>query len=359
MKVTFRQGMIRRSTVLSAPNFLQKTTMAGTSIDLIATLQPTVITFAHYDSNYIVEETKDVSKAWGGASSADPEVNNAALSPSATQYLYWDIDFNTATLRRGWTSLYPIVSSVAPVNPVNDQHWFDTANTVMMVFRKNSPTDPGKWLPKIRVFAATYNSSAIIVPYPLGSQINVSGGSYEAGHIILGVNSRPLRSGDDKGTFFTTETNVTVINTGGQTVKFDATVVMAQANEDIPKFSCVSFVSNRRIVLTTTNNIYRFVSGVVIEDLHSEERGQIITNGLISNDQWPAEALAGDQGRPLPIGVTDPDFWLIKNHINEPIFVDATGQFTLNPPDVGFVQQVGYVYDADAVYINLFAPVRL
>lgn len=333
--------------------------MAGTSIDLIASSQPTAVAFAHYDANYLIEETKDVVAAWGGGSLPGSDVNNSALTATGqTQYLYWDIDFRTASLRRGWTTLPPLISNTAPLNPANDQHWFDTANTVMKVFRKTSPSDPGKWIDKIRCFAATYNSSAIIVPYPLGSQVGITG-NFFAGQIMIGVNGRALRSGDDKGTFLTTETPLTVVNTGGQNVKFDAALVFAQAVEDIPRFSCVTYVPQKRIKLASSNDINNFVSGIVVEDLHQEEVGQVITNGVVQNDQWPAQPLDGDQGRPLPPLVTDPDYWLIKNHINAPVFCSATGQLMLSPPNVGVVQQVGFVYDVDAVYINLFPPVRL
>jgi hypothetical protein len=79
------------------------------------------------------------------------------------------------------------------------------------------------------------------------------------------------------------------------------------------------------------------VSGIVVEDLYENEVGQVITNGAIRNEQWNFPPTA----------------------INKPLFCSSTGQLTLTPPSVGVIQQVGIVYDIDAIYLNIFSPVRL
>jgi hypothetical protein len=167
MRVTFRQGIIRRQTVLTAPAFLRKTSLSGNTIDLVVTDQPTVVTFAHYSANYLIEESRTVTAAWGSGGSNS---NNATLTPGQTQYLYWDIDLGSGQLTYGWTAVSPLISASEPLNPVHDTHWFDTVNTRMRVFRKPGPAD-GNWQDKIRLFAGVYDQSANLVPMPIGSQV--------------------------------------------------------------------------------------------------------------------------------------------------------------------------------------------
>lgn len=332
MKLTFRQGIIRRQTQLSAPAFLRKTSLSGTSVDLVVVDQPTVAALAHYGANYLIEETRTIIGAWGGGGVGSI---NGPLVPGQTQYLFWDIDLATGELTRGWTNVPPIVTSIEPTNPLPDTHWFDLINTRMRVFRKPNPAAPGAWQDKIRLFAGTYDSTATVVPLPIGSQVGIDNGNFSAGNIILGANNRPLRQSD--GTFANTESNLTIYQTGGQNVRFDMALVYAQAQEEIPKFSLVSFSPSRRMILSSSNNPQIFVSGISLENLHQEEVGQIVTNGVVRNEQWDWQ----------------PD------QINKPLFCGTAGEIRLNPPNAGFVQQIGYVYDQDSIYMNLFPPVRL
>lgn len=324
--------MIRRQTNLTAPAFLRKTSLSGDSIDLVVTDQPTVFTVAHYQANYLFEETRTIIGAWGGGA---PGSINGPLDPFATQYLYWDVDLATGQLNRGWTAVPPIITSLEPTNPLPDTHWFDLLNTRMRVFRVNTTSGIGAWQDKIRIFAATYDSSGSIIPFPIGSQVGIHSGEYSAGNIILGVNNKPLRQSD--GTFATTESDLIIYQTGGQNVKFDMTLIWAQAAEEIPKFSLVKFLPNRQMALASSNVPTSFVSGIVVEDLHQEEVGQIVTNGVIRNEQWSWSA----------------------DQINKPLFCGTAGEIRLNPPNAGFVQQIGFVYDQDSIYMNLFPPVRL
>jgi hypothetical protein len=332
VKISFREGIIRHQTPISGPDWLQKTSLSGNSIDLNASTEPTVITFAHYGANYLFEENRTVVGAWGGG--AVGSVNGPLVAHGQTQFLYWDVDLATGALTRGWTLVPPIISSTEPTSPQADTHWFDLINARMRVFRKPG-SSPGSWQDKIRLFAATYDSNAILIPFPLGSQVGLVGGNWNAGNLLLGVNNKPLKQSD--GTFATTESELIVHQTSGQNVKFDMALVYAQAAEEIPKFYLVSFQPNRRIGLASSNNMTNFVSGIVVEDLNQEEVGQVITNGAVRNEQWN---------------------WL-PDQINKPLFCGVSGELKLTPPTVGVVQQVGFVYDQDSIYLNLFPPVRL
>lgn len=331
MKVTFRQGIVRRQNSLSGPDWLQKTSLSGTSIDLNVGQEPILITFAHYGADYLFEETRSIVGAWGADSVGS--VNGPLVASGQTQYLFWDVNLGTGELTRGWTLVPPIVSPNQPTNPVADTHWFDSTNSRMRVFRKPG-SSPGAWQDKIRLFAAVYDSSATVIPYPLGSQVGITGGEWNHGNLILGTNNKPLKQSD--GTFVTTESNLIIYQTSGQNVKFDMALVYAQAEEELPKYHLVSFTYNKRIKLASSNNMESFVSGIVISDHHQEEMAQVITNGVVRNEQWN---------------------WQPQD-INKPIFVGSTGEIRLTPPLVGYVQQVGFIYEQDSIFMNICSPIR-
>lgn len=332
MQLNFRQGIIRHQTGLSGPAWLQKSNLNGTTVDINANTEPVVFTIAHYNANYLFEETKTISAAWGSGSNGS--INSPLVASGQTQYLFWDIDLASGQMTRGWTLVSPTISPTAPVNPVDDTHWFDTTLNRTRVF-KYKPNNNGVWVDKIRLFACIYDQNANLIPMPIGSQVGISNGNWLAGSVIHGVNNKPLKQAD--GTFVTTESNLIINNTSGQNIKFDAALVFAQAQEEIPKFYLVKFEPNRRVSLAKSSDMNSFVSGLVIEDLHQEEVGQIITNGSVRNEQWN-----------FPL-----------SQINRPLFCGATGEITLIPPTVGILQQVGLVSDTDSIYLNIFPPVRL
>lgn len=347
MKISFRQGIVRCKMAPSSGGPTSSPTLLfiqpsgnGTTIDLFASQQePTIVSFAHYGANYIADETKNVVSAWGGGVEQVPgaakDIKNSPLSASGVQYLYWDIDLATGAVRRGWTDKGLIITAVEPVNPLDDQHWFDLSSNRMRVWRQTQST--GHWLDKIRTFAGVYTSSGSIQPFTpsiIGSQVGITG-EFSAGNLLLGSNNKPLRQAD--GTFVTTESDLIVQQTSGQNIKLDSAVVFAQAGEEIPKFSVVHFRADRRLGLASHLNASTFVSGVVVEDLNENTTGQVITSGAIRNDQWN---------------------WP-ESAINKPLFCSASGNITLTPPTVGISQQIGFVYDKDAIYLNLFPPVRL
>jgi hypothetical protein len=333
MQVSFRQGIIKRQTALSAPDFLRKTSLTGASIDLVVTSDPTLITIAHYHADYLFEESKTVIGAWGAGQPGS--INGPLAATGQTQYLFWDVNLETGNLSYGWTLVPPIISATEPTLPLNDTHWFDLATTRMRVYKQPDPSTAGVWIDKVRLFAATYDSSAIIIPFPIGSQVGIDGGSYRAGNLIFGANNKPLKQSD--GTFLTTESSLIIAQTSGQNVRFDTALAFGQASEEIPKFHLVSFKPDRTIGLASSNNPNRFVSGIVVQDLHQEEVGQIISAGIIRNEQWN---------------------WA-QSDINKPVFCGINGEIRLSPSLVGVVQQVGYVYDPQSIYLNLFPPIRL
>ena len=319
MELNFRQGILKRqSDVSNTPIFIQKSSLDGRYLDLIVSPDPTVFAVSHFSANYLVEETRTVVKGWG------------PMEPTGeTQYLYWDISLLDASLTRGFTVIPPITSSAEPTNPQNDQHWFDTTENVIRVFLN------GKWQVKLRVFAAIYDRNANIIPYPIGTQVNINNGHFAAGNIVLGKNNKPLRDSD--GTFVTSESNLIIARTSAEAVKFDSVLAFAEAVENIPNFSLVSILPHRKVALASFLRTDRQVHGAVVNDLSPGEVGQLVSNGLIRNEQWN----------------------FTEQQVGKPLFCGAAGEFTLVPPISGILQQVGFVYDHDAVFLNLFAPVVL
>lgn len=319
MELNFRQGILKRQADLTnTAIFIQKSSMDGRYLDLVVSPDPTVFTVAHFEANYLIEETKSVTKAWG------------PMEPTGeTQYLYWDVSLLDASLTRGHTNLPPIVSNAEPVNPQPDQHWFDTNQNVYKVFLN------GKWQVRLRCFAAVYDRSAQIIAYPLGSQVNITNGTFAAGNIILGKNNKPLRDSD--GTFVTSESNLIIARTSAEAVKFDAALAFAEAAENIPKYSLVTILPKRKVVLGSFLKTGRQIHGIIVHDLNSGEVGQIVTNGLIRNEQWS----------------------FTEEQVGKPLFCGPSGEVTLVPPISGILQQIGFVYDVDAIYLNLFAPIIL
>lgn len=317
MKISFRQGIVRYQTDINAqPTFLQKSTLDSQFIDLVVSPDPTVITFAHRDANYLFEEAKTVAKAWG------------PFTGSATQYLYWDINVLTAQLTRGATLFPPIFSGTPPVSPVIDQHWFDLSQNLMRVWNGN------KWLDKIRVFAATYSSSAVIRPYALGTQVGLNVQN-DVGQIVLDSFAKPLRQSD--GSFLTSTAVMSVVGMATKKVKVEAELLHLLANENIARFNCVQARQGRRAALARSGDIWSRVAGVAMEDMYQGETSEIVTQGLIRSDTmaWPADK------------------------VNRPLFCGPAGELTTTPPMDGVLQQVGSVYDTDAVYINIYPPIIL
>lgn len=319
MELNFRHGILKRqSDLTNTPIFIQKTSLDGRYLDLVVSPDPTVFTVAHFNANYLIEETHTVTKAWG------------PMDPTGeTQYLYWDVSLLDASLTRGFTTLPPIVSSSEPTNPREDQHWFDTENTVMKVFLKE------KWQVRLRVFAAVYDRNANIIAYPMGTQVSINQGVFAAGNIVLGKNNKPLRDSD--GTFVTSESNLIIARTSAEAVKFDSVLAFAEAVENIPKFSLVSILPKRKVALASFLRTDRQIHGAVVNDLNPGEVGQIVSNGLIRNEQWNFH----------------------DAQVGKPLFCGPAGEITLNAPISGMLQQVGFVYDSDAIYLNLFTPVIL
>ena len=318
MRLDFTHGIVKCQKDLSGnvSKFLQVNNNDGGYIDLVVAPDATIIVFAHKNKNYLVEENQSIEKAWGPFQAF-----------GQTQFLFWDINFASGALSRGYTTLSPVISSGAPNNPANDQHWFDTSVKCMKVWNGS------KWLEKIRVFAGIYDQSAVLAAKPTGTQVGLKRYEVFAGNIILGTNGSPLR--DTDGTFVTTETELVVARTSSENIKFDAVLIYKQSRESIPKFHLVSYSGPDSIRLASYLNLDRQVNGIVREHLYNGETGHVITNGSIKNDEWS----------------------FAPNMVGRPLFCGPSGQVTLSVPPTGVVQQIGIVADIDTIHFWPMLPI--
>jgi hypothetical protein len=319
MKTAFRQGIIRyQSDPNGTPQYLVVSANDDRYLDLNVQPDPVVITFAHGDTNYTIEETQTVIRAWG------------PFQPHGeTQFLYWDIDTLSGNLTRGYTTVMPFVGPVDPKHPVLNQHWFDTKKHMMKVWNGNA------WITRIRVFAGVYGSNAIIQPQFLGSQIgdNTAGVS---GQILFDDQLKPLRKADQ--CFLTTETNFQIKAAGNNThsaMRFEALLAYVKAAEYIPAYSCVSMVAPGTVMLGKYTNTDFIINGIVSEDMFIGDVSRMITSGIVFNQQWS---------------------WP-SDKIGHALFCGLTGEITLTPPSSGISQMVGTVASNKSINVSIQAPV--
>lgn len=315
-RFNFRQGMARRqSDTIGNPTFLLPSN-GGSYIDLIVSPDPTVFIIAHYDVDYMLVENATISKAWG------------PFSTGTDYWLYWDVDFTTGELTRGFTTREPVHQPSAPSSPGTDQHWFDTTNTVMKVWSGSS------WVEKIRVFSTKYSNGAVLVVYPLGSQVAISNTATYAGHILYDPDGKPLQQfqRNRRGRFVTTETELHSQFSRIANFRVESAIVQGEAQEHIPLHYVVAYYDYDKLVLARNGTPSRPAIGLALEEMYTNEIRSYITKGFVTNEaDWDWSA--------YPVGT--------------PLFVGATGQLTPSVPQVGSVQQVAIVVNETTVFVNI------
>ena len=316
MRVSFRQGIIRHQTdMVGTPQFLQFDS-TRTWVSLMVVETPTTINFTHRDANYLVDEPISITQAWGQI-------------PSGDCWLYWDINLVTAKLTRGITIHNPVYSMEYVGIPDEDQHWFDTTEGVMKVFHT------GKWNEKVRVFAASIRNG-ILQPFSVGSQSGQDGDN-NAGFILLDPFNNPIKYKNPAepsywyARFITSETWLTVVNQTNLTSKLGIDNLAVMASEPIPKFHLVKIGPDRRVSLARHTDHTTRVNGLILEDLYRSDVSELFCHGIISNNDW---------------------MWAPED-INKPLFCGPYGELLTTPPSQGVYQQVGFVFDANAIFIDL------
>lgn len=315
-RFNFRQGIARRQQDGAGNGSNLQPSNGGSYVDLIVSPDPTVFITAHYDVNYMFSENASVTKAWG------PFV-------SGTDYwLYWDVDFITGELTRGYSLFEPVHGSTPPASPLADQHWFDSNETVMKVWTGTT------WIEKIRTFTCKYQNGAIIVDYPIGSQVGIAGVRAFAGTVLFDPDGTPLQKfqRNRRGRFVTTETELHGQFSRISNFRVEAAIVQGKANENIPIHFCVSYSDFDELRLARNTVPEQECIGLAAEDMVTGEVRSYITKGFITNEvdwNWSAE----DVGTPL--------------------FVGPTGELVTVPPISTSMQQVAMVINQTTIFVNI------
>lgn len=313
MYVPFRQGLVRLQVDNNSnPAFLQKVS-GGQYVNLVVSPTPTVVCFAHFNTDYLYEETRSVTHAWG------------PFSGAVDRWLYWDIDIVTGARTFGYTELNPIYSLTSPSNPQPDQHWFDQARTAMMVWNGT------RWEDRIRVFAAKYDNSSVIVPYQPGSQAG-NNTPTNAGFVLFDDDEKPIKKWrrDNRGQFLTTETPIITHASRVSNVVLDGATPICEAYENIPQWSVVSFSNYNLVVLASYMNQNLPAAGIAKWNMNVGDQGIIHTSGYITNNNWN---------------------WTVP--ASTPLFVGNSGQITTVVPQIGSIQRIGMVVDVDTIFVDI------
>lgn len=316
MKLPFRQGIVRyQRDTNGTPAFLQRSN-GGSSVDLIVSPDPTVVTFAHKNANYLYEERFTVNNAWTGFTSG------------ADYWLYIDLSFVTGERTFGHTKYQPITSSTQPSQSAIDQHWYDTQSKSMKVWNGVSYIDV------LRVFLAKYDEGAVLQSNPFGSQVSDNTTSY-AGHLLYDDDDLPIRKFDrrGRGEFLTSESVFSTHTSKFANVKLESLVESFTACEPIPAYSLVSKTTDGQICLADNTSV---VHGLVEEDFMVSEMGHAATSGYIESDTW---------------NWTDP--------VGTSLFVDGDGRLTVVVPQSGIIQRVGEVVSRHKILLKIEQPIIL
>lgn len=327
MRITFRQGIVRHQTDISgSPAFLQK---VGQYVNLIVSPDPTIVTFAHGQKNYLYTEATSVSQAWG------------PFDTGTNYWLYWDINLVNGERTFGSTVYEPLVSANQPSLSCVDSFgipcviagrmWYNTVRNIMYEYNGAS------WVEVVRVFACklelgtTIRSMSIRTPEFIGTQVGLTTPAY-AGAIAFDTAGKPIRTGDRK--FFTTEDMFLTGVPTGASLKVNNIVLIGQAQEPISAFHVVEFVDYNKIIHASPFNSLNKIYGIIEEDAHTNDVINFVTEGLIFNEQWDWDAEGG--------------------FVNDKVYITNTGEITLiqSTPNQA---SVGMIIDRQTI---LFKPTQ-
>lgn len=267
MKLNFRQGIVQHNRDnYNNQTFLQKT---GTSVSLVATPVPTILSFAYKNTNYLFTESQNINNAWSGP-----------FVVGTNYWLYWDINLVTGIRTFGHTTYVPVFGPSFPSSPLLEQHWFDTKENVMKVWNGHI------WNPVLRVFAAKFTAAGLFESlHPggyFGSQVDIKL-SNKAGTILFDAAGKPIKNSD--GTFFTTETGA-ILSGQVSAIRLASIILDANAEEPIPAYRFVYFSDFNKIRLADRHTAETKPYGIVEIDVAMGVVTQVITNGIIVNPRW-------------------------------------------------------------------------
>jgi hypothetical protein len=185
-----------------------------------------------------------------------------------------------------------------------------------------------KWVVVLRVLAAKVQGS-ILTPYPVGSQVGLNT-EVEAGYVLTDGLGGTFHGPD--GNLLTTTTPVASIDTGSLT-KLEGTQTVAQANENIPRFTAVYLVGGRASIASSMvpDNEKKAPIAVVTVDAAQNDIVELVTAGrTVSNEQWSFDSA----------------------DIGKSVYCTGLGQITVNKPTAAKNVRVGTIVDNHSVLLS-------
>jgi hypothetical protein len=308
MKILFRQGII------SKPELPSMLYVHGGAVHLRASGSPIILAFAHGKRDYIHTITDDVNSAW--------------TLPSGDAWLYWDINQITGLLTYGITTdpspLY--YDWEAPSSPVQGQHFFNLSDNKMRVWTG------GKWIERIRVFAAQWKNGAL---NELGvySQANVVG-TRHAGSIVFDAMGMPVYAyGDDSDRtryFATNVKSADIAFSNGYNVALDKQQLNAFAAESLGQHKCVILGDDGLVYLASRDGDKPAI-GITDKAYAVGEKVKLVTHGFVENK-------------------TD---WAWTHPENTNLFVDSIGGLTTNLLNDVSSQIIAIIVAPHTIFVNI------
>lgn len=313
MIITFRQGIISSQTT---PEFL---TYINNEVNINATSDPTIITFASENNDYLFTESENIIGAWRN------------IPQNVDSWLYWDIDTFSGVRTFGITTTNPFQYNNGygrnlPTSPPQDQHFFDMSVNKMKVYSGT------RWIEKIRLFAAKILNGSVLQILPKGTQIGLNQ-TRTAGHLLFDSQGNAIKSADrlGRGNFITTETYLNSQEDKNNSYKLESLQNLGKALEPIPKFYCISWKGPQQIGVATSTDIENKCIGIASRDIALNETSVFITDGFITNyNNWNFFEPPGTS-----------------------IWVGMRGEITTEIPKNWSMQEIGHVVSSDTVFIDI------
>lgn len=304
MRISYRQGLIAASSGFlvnsQTPNY----------VDLFIDTSSIIATVAFGDRDYLISEEESIAQAWG------------PLLSVPVQYLFWELNAFTGVLTRGITEYAPVVSNLEPQTPPVGLMWWNTTTNKMNVW------SGAKWQPAYRVLAGSVVDSSI-VQEPFTSQVGLNT-PVDAGWILTDGYGSTFR--DANGNLFTSETT-SFQNDTGSLVKLRDSVILTQANENIPKFSFVYLADGRAALASNSasGNYAKAPIAMVTEDAYQNSQCQLQMFGRqVFNQDWN----------------------FAPNEIGRSVFSDSNGALTLTQPVTVQFIRCGIILSAQSIYLS-------
>lgn len=308
MNVNLTQGIIIPK---NKTNYLVR---ANGNINLVVRDTIRVI-FAHGPANYLIEESSNVNTAWSGP-----------FSDTKSYWFYWDISTETGQLSYGITEVEPSFGTTLPGSPIVDQHFFDKSDNYMKVW------NGGKWIQKIRVFSGSLINGRLL-GYGNSSQVDLYG-NYNAEKIaVFDAKQVGRREVDYENFEFLTEEDTGLLS-NFLVGKLD---LSATVGENIPAYSPITLNDNGEWIRFQSSNVSKEAIGLSSSSWLAGEKRTMISKGFVTNRvSW--------KWRSLP---------------NTPLFVDSSGNLTVQPPSSGVIQKIGHVVSPTTIFVNIQRGVQI